>query len=341
MPRGRYPEPKRVQFFERLTTNLSATPGIESAAAASFVPVGGGGYGLGRVFLLDGQPEPPSSHDHPAQWNVITPDYFRTMGIPLLRGRAFTWADTSTTTQVVIINQTMARRVFGDADPIGRRMRSWRDENVYRQIVGVVADVRYWGLPSEDASLVYVPYAQDWWGLMRLTVRAQSNPAVFADTLRREVARLDPDIAVAQIRPLREMADESIAAHRFGAMLLAVFAIAAAILAGVGVYGVMSYAVTQRRHEFGVRLALGATPGNVFRMILRRGLLLAAFGSALGVAGGFALAPVMRGLLSGIGPFDRVTFAVVPLVLLAVAFAACAVPGMRAARTTPLEALRE
>lgn len=341
MPRGRYPIDRRIQFFERLTAGLASTPGIESAAATSWVPVGGGGYGLGRVFLLDGQPEPPASTDHPALWNVVTPDYFRTLGIPLVRGRAFAWSDTRTTMQVAIINQTMARRVFGDADPIGRRIRSWRDENVYREIVGVVADVRYNGLADEDQSLFYVPYAQDWWGLMTLTIRTPGNPATFADALRREVGRLDPDIAVAEITPLRQLADESIAPQRFGAMLLAVFAGAALILAAVGVYGVMSYAVTQRRHEFGVRLALGATPAGLFGLIVRRGLVLAAIGSAAGIAGSIALAPVMRELLSEIEPLDAVTFTLVPLVLLAVAFASCALPGRHAARTPPLEALRD
>jgi putative ABC transport system permease protein len=341
LPSARYRPPDRVQFYERLVEALRSSPGVEAVAVTSYLPAGGRGFGLGRVFLLEGQPEPPASSDHPASWNVVSPDYFRTLGIELVRGRTFTHQDRADSTPVMIINRTMARRVFGEADPLGRKLRSWRDENVLREIVGVVSDVRYNGLADEDRSLVYVPHQQNAWGSMTIAVRAQSDPAAIAESLRREVARLDREVAVARIRPLAAMAADSIAAQRFGAVLLGVFAFAAALLAGIGVYGVMSYAVANRRHEFGVRLALGAAPRDLFRMIVRRGLLLATGGAAIGLAAGAALAPVMRGLISGVTPFDRATLATVPLVLLLVAVIACAVPGHRAARTEPLEAIRE
>jgi predicted permease len=332
---------KTTQFFQQLTTALAAAPGVEAAAATSFLPVGGGGFGLGRVFLLEGQAEPPATQDHGANWNVVTPDYFRTLGIRVVRGRAFTPQDTASSRQVMVINETMARRVFGATDPIGRRMRSWRDENVLREIVGVVSDVRYGGLADDDTSLVYVPHAQDWWGLMIVTVRAKGDPALLAETLRREVARLDPDVAVAGVATLKSLAAESISPHRFGALLLAIFAAAAVLLAGIGVYGVMNYVVAQRSHEIGVRLALGAKPRDAFRLVVGRGLMLTAIGATVGLAGAFALGPVMESLLSGVRPRDTVTLVTVPLILAAVAFLGCALPGRRAARIAPLEALRQ
>jgi putative ABC transport system permease protein len=340
-PSARYPEPAaRAQFYDRLIDALASAPGVEAAAATSYLPAGGRGFGLGRVFLVEGQPEPPASSDHPAQWNVVTPDYFRTLGIPIVRGRAFTRRDTADSRPVMIINQTMAARVFGQADPIGRRLRSWRDENLLREIVGVVADVRYEGLADEDQSLVYVPHHQNSWPSMTVALRTHGHPAALADILRREVSRLDRDVAVARISTLSSLAANSIAPQRFGALLLAMFAAAAALLAGIGVYGVMSYAVAQRRHELGVRLALGAQPRDLFALVLGRGLVLTALGSALGLAGARALGPAIGGLLFGVGPTDPVTLVLVPVGLAAVALLACWLPGRRAARIDPLEALR-
>lgn len=341
VPSARYREPAlRAQFYDRLIDALNAAPGVEAAAATSYLPAGGRGFGLGRVFLLEGQPEPPATSDYDAMWNVVTADYFRTLGIPILRGRAFTRQDTADARPVMIVNQTMATRVFGHDDPIGKRMRSWRDENLLREIVGIVGDVRYSGLADRDQSLVYVPHHQNSWGSMTVAIRASGDPAGFADTLRREVTRLDPDIAVARIGTLSSIAANSIAPHRFGALLLALFAAAAALLAGIGVYGVMSYVVAQRRHELGVRLALGATPRDLFALVVNRGLLLAGVGAVMGLAGALALGPALRGLLYGVKPTDPVTLLLVPVVLAAVALIACSVPARRAARIDPIDALR-
>lgn len=330
-----------TQFFERLTAALAAAPGVEAAAATSYLPAGGTGFGLGRVFLLDGQPEPPASNDHGAQWNVVTPDYFRTLGIRVVRGRALTPQDSAASRPVMVINETMAHRVFGDGDPIGRRMRSWRDENVLREIVGVVSDVRYSGLADQETSLVYVPHAQDPWRLMIVTLRAQGKPAMLAETLRREVARIDSDVAVAGVATLASLASDTIAPYRFGALLLGLFAAAAVLLAGIGVYGVMSYVVAQRSHEIGVRLALGARPRDAFRLVVGRGLLLTAIGAAIGLGAALLAGPAMESLLPGVTPRDAVTFASVPLILAFVAFIGCAIPARRAARIEPLEALRQ
>jgi putative ABC transport system permease protein len=240
----------------------------------------------------------------------------------------------------MIINETMAAGVFGNADPLGRRLRSWRDENLLREIVGVVANVRYNGLADEDQPLVYVPHHQNSWSSMTVALRAQGDPATLASILRNEVSRLDRDVAVSRISTLSAIAADSIAPQRFGALLLAMFAAAAALLAGIGVYGVMSYAVAQRRHELGVRLALGARPRELFTLVVSRGLRLAAVGAALGLAGSLALGSVLRGLLFGVRPTDPATFVLVPVVLAAVALLACALPGRRATRIDPIEALR-
>jgi putative ABC transport system permease protein len=340
LPAARHPRPVRAQSFERLIDGLASSPGVEMAAVSSFLPAGGGGFGLGRVFLLEGQPEPPASQDYGALWNVVSPEYFRTTGIRVVRGRAFERTDTAEARPVMIINETMARRVFGTEDPIGRRMRSWRDENVLREIVGVVSDVRYAGLASNETSLVYVPHRQDPWGSMIVTVRAKGRPASLAATLRDEVRKVDPDVAVAAIATLESLAVQSIAPQRFGALLLAVFASAAVLLAGVGVYGVMNYIVAQRRHETGVRLALGATPRSVFARVVLRGLTLAAAGAAIGLTVALLLGPLIRSLLWGVDAFDPLTLITVPVVIGVIALLACALPARRAAHIAPLDALR-
>jgi putative ABC transport system permease protein len=341
LPGARYDEDAaRVEFYERLTATLEATPGIEAAGAGSYVPAGGGGFGLGRVFLQQEQPEPPASTDHPANWNVVTPGYFRALGMRIVRGRGFSDHDRAGTAPVMIINETMARRVFGSADPIGRRLRSWRDENVLREIVGVVSDVRYSGVADEARSLVYVPHRQDSWGSLTAVVRTAADPAAMAETLRRAVATLDRDVAVARLRPLASLASDSIATQRFGAMLLALFAGSAALLAGIGIYGVMAYAVARRTHELGLRLALGATPRSLVALVIRRGAQLTACGIVAGLIGAVAAGRLMRGLLFGVTPADATTLIAVSTVLALVALFACAIPAQRAARSEPLSALR-
>src|SRR6185295_17082223 len=176
LPGARYGDAeKSSRFFTDLIARIAADPRVESAAAASFVPVGTGGFGLGRVFLFEGQPEPPASQDLGAQWNVITPDYFRAVGMKLLAGRAFSDFDQSTSTPVTIVSDSFAKRMFPNESPLGKRVRSWRDENVYREIVGVVSEVRYTGLSDKFAPQFYVPHTQNSWGAMLLTVRARSG----------------------------------------------------------------------------------------------------------------------------------------------------------------------
>ena len=341
VPSARYQKDADVvRFYDRLTRALKEVPGITAAAATSYLPAGGGGFGLGRVFLIEGQPEPPSGRDYPASWNVITPDYFHTLGIPLMRGRGFTEHDTATSTPVIVINDTLARRMFPGEDPIGRRIRSWRDENQLREIVGIVADVRYEGLADQDRGLVYVPHQQNSWRVLVVAARAAGDPAALASALRETVNRIDPNLGLGRLGTLSQFASASVSRERFSAALLAAFAGVAVLLAAVGIYGVMAYVVACRRRELGVRAALGASPRELFALVVRHGLALTLVGGAIGLAGSLAAGRALSGLLFGVSGADPLTLVVVGLVLPAFSITACSLPARRAARVDPVVTLR-
>jgi putative ABC transport system permease protein len=342
LPGARYPESaQRGEFVRQLTSRLASEPGVESAAITTYLPVGGGGFDLGRVFLADGWPEPPAHNDVAAQWTVISPDYFRTLGMPLRRGRMFEDRDNANATPVIIVSETFARRAFGDENPLGRRIRSWRDENLYREIVGVVADVPYASLSDPTRSIVYIPHQQNTWGLITVVVRAASGPPeALAPVLRRTVNSLDPDLALAGVTAMTTIARDSIARERVSATLMSALALAALVLAALGIYGVMSYAVAERRQEMGLRLALGASPRDLYRTVLSRGLTLTAVGLGIGLALAIGAARLLRALLYDTSPFDPVAFASTAGVLLLIAFIACVVPARRASTADPLVALR-
>jgi putative ABC transport system permease protein len=342
LPGARYPEgSQRAEFVRQLTSRLASETGVASAAVTTYLPVGAGGFDLGRVFLAEGWPEPPAHADVPAQWIVISPDYFRTLGVPLVRGRVFEDRDNATATQVIIVSETFARRAFGDDNPLGRRVRSWRDENIYREIVGVVADVPFSSLADPTRSIVYIPHQQNTWGLLTVVVRAAAGPPdALAPILRRTVASLDPDLALAQVGTMSLFARDSIARERLSTTLMSALALAALVLAALGIYGVMSHAVAQRRQEMGLRLALGASPGDLYRAVLARGLTLTATGLTIGLVLAIGAARLLRALLFETSPFDPLAFASTAGVLLLIAVVACVLPARRAAAADPLVALR-
>ncbi len=342
LPGARYPEARtRAEFVRQLTERLAAEPGIDAAAVTTYLPVGGGGFGLGRVFLGDGWPEPPAGPDVPAMWTVISPDYFRTLGIRVVSGRAFGARDTDTSTPVIVVSETFARNAFGSSSPLGRRIRSWRDENMYREIVGVVADVPFSSLADRGRAVVYIPYQQDSWNALIVTVRAaQGSPEILTGTLRRTVGSLDPDIALARVGAMSLFARESIARERVSTTLMTLLALAALVLSALGIYGVMSYSVTERRQEMGVRLALGASPRDLYRSVLTQGLGLTAAGLGSGLVLAIAAARLLAGLLYGTSPFDAVAFLATSAALAVVAVLACWIPARRAAHADPLIALR-
>jgi putative ABC transport system permease protein len=262
------------------------------------------------------------------------------MQSPLIAGRSFTEQDTEQSPQVVIINETMARKVFPGEDPLGKRITVWRDEKFMREIVGVVGDVKPSGLDAENEPQIYVPHAQDPWGVMSLVVRTKGEPTVLAGAVRSAVLALDKDQPVYDVKTMEDVVAASVASRRTPMLLFTVFAGVALLLAAVGIYGVISYSVTQRTHEIGIRMALGAQTTDVLKMIVRQGMALSLVGVLTGLLAAFALTRVMSGLLFGVSATDPVTFAAVSVLLAAVALLASYIPARRATKVDPMVALR-
>jgi putative ABC transport system permease protein len=342
LPWARYQKGEaRAAFYESLIDRLQEVPGVKAAAASSAVPLGGGGFYLGRAFLAEGRPQPPAGPEVDAMWNIVTPGYFGTTGTVIKKGRDFTRADVEGALPVAIVNEAFARAMFPNEEALGRRVKSWRDENVLREIVGIVGDVRYFGAADEIRPLFYVPHRQNSWGDMVVTVRAGTSGNVsLIPALRAAIAGLDKDLAIGDVRTASQSMADSIARPRFNALLLSSFAFLALVLAAVGLYGIVSYSVVQRTREIGVRIALGASGTDVQRMVLRRTLALLGVGLLAGTAGALAVTRLMAGLLFETGAWDPAAFATGALVLAAVALLAGYLPARRAARLDPMAALR-
>lgn len=341
VPAARYPGAAQVaDGFERITDAVRRVPGVVAAAGTSSLPLGGGGFYLGRVFLREGQPEPPVSADTPGAWSVVQPGYFETMGIPIVEGRSFTEYDGAKSTPVIIISRSMAREMFPNSSPLGRRIRSWRDENVYREIVGVAADVRYYGLTADITNNVYVPHLQDTWRSIVLVVRTAGDPAARVRPIREAIWKIDRKLPVSEVRTLEQVVDQNLARTRFSMFLLAIFGAAAIILAAAGIYGLIAYVVAQRSREIGIRMALGAARTQVLSMVASGALRLAGAGVLLGLAGASALTRLMKSLLFEVSPTDARTLAAASAVLLAATIAAAFIPSWRATRVDPVETLR-
>jgi putative ABC transport system permease protein len=329
------------EFYRRLTARVEELPGVRSAAVVEAgLPLETGGN---QYVMIEGRARGAS-----VDYRTITPGYFRTLGIRLAQGRSFTAADVQGADPVVVVNESFARRYLSGHDAVGRTVSFEGGRGVPRRIVGVVGDVRsYIGLPANPT--VFLPSAQTPVGYTRMfgswfpihvVVRAAGDPASLVAGLTRAIHDTDARVPVGGVRPLEETLSDSVAGSQFQMLLLAVFASLALVLAAVGIYGVMSYLVAQRSREIGVRLALGAVPGEVLRMVLGRGMLLALAGAALGLAGAVGLTRLLRSWLYGVSALDPVTFAAVAALLLLVALAACWLPARRAAMVDPVVALR-
>jgi len=271
---------------------------------------------------------------------AVTPDYFQTLQIPLQAGRTFTDQDNLQNTKVVIVNETMARRLWPGESPIGRHFTIWRDEKFPREVVGIVGDTKE-ALDKEAESQMYVPYAQDaGWGSLSLVVRTTGEPTAFAGAVRQAIRSVEKEMLIYNLKTLNDLISTSAAPRRIPMLLMSAFAGVAMLLAMLGIYGVTSYYVTQRTHEIGVRMALGAQIEDVLKLVLKRAMLLAAIGVGIGIAGAVAVTRYMTTLLFGVKPVDAMTFVAVAVVLALVVLVACLVPARKAARIDPLEALR-
>ncbi len=331
---------RKLGFWDQLMARLEAASGVQSASAATAIPLGGGGFYLGRTMIEAGAPEPPAGTEVGIQWSAVAPRYFTTLGQPLLAGRDFTAQDDSAGPQVIIVNRAFAQELFKGAPAVGRRVFSWRDERKEREIVGVVGDVRYSGVSDSLRPLVYVPLAQEPHTSMVVVLRGAAAPGLLLEAARRELAALEPGIAMARPGTMAQVRADSIAQPRFTAFLLGVFAASAVLLAAVGLFGLLSYTVAQRERELSVRIALGASGREVRRLVVGQALTLAGAGIGLGLVGAVALTRVLRALLFGVTPGNPIAFAAVSALLLGVALAASWLPARRAARADPLAALR-
>ena len=338
LPRAKYEEPQRVAaFYERLLQEASAVPGVESAGAVSILPLAGNDSS--NFVQIEGrEPLPPGQALRAGRRNVSL-DYFRALSIPVKRGRAFTQADAEGAPPVLVINEALARAFFPGEDPVGKRVRTG-DRSPWVEVVGVVGDVRHRGLDVDTRPEMFFPHLQTPSRQMTLVVRTSGDPEALAGPLRERVRAIDRDQPVGNVRTMEGWLSESVASRRFSATVLGIFAAVAAGLAALGLYGVVSYSVAQRTHEIGLRVALGARPRDVLRLVIGQGMLLTLIGTAVGVAAALALTRLMSSLLFGVAATDATVFVTVPLLLAGVALLACYFPARRATKVDPMVALR-
>ncbi len=343
LPASRYPQAfseypnwtRVIAFQDQLLDRVSALPGVRSASLAVNHPLR---EGWTTRFQIEGRPEVPEGQLDEANIRPVSPDYFETVGIRLLRGRVFTPLDRVDSPEVVLVNEAMVRQHFNEAeDPLKKALLFWGKR---RQIVGIVEDVHFHGITLPSTPAMYAPMAQVPLGGFSVLVRAGAEPLKLAGPVRDLVWSMDRDLAVSGVSTLRQVFSESIARPRFNMLLLAIFAGVALTLSMIGVYGVMNHAVTSRTREIGVRVALGARRGDIFRLVLRGGMGVAAIGALTGMAVAALLSRFIRGMLHGVEATDWVTFSAVAGLLLLTALLACVAPARRATRVDPLTALR-
>ncbi|HEX7049884.1 MAG TPA: ABC transporter permease [Longimicrobiales bacterium] len=338
---SRYDDPANmIQFWDRLLERIEALPGVVSAAAGSNILLPQ--LAWSGTVTIEGKPEPPQMERIEVTIDVITPGMFRTIGTPLVRGRDFTERDDGDAPRVAIINQAMADRFWPGEDPIGRRF-SWgspQNDEDWLTIVGVVGNARRTAQDREARPSGYLPFRQAQVRGMLLSVRTSRDPLLLAGPVREAVRATDPTVPVAELATLERLLDERLAQRRLTTLLVAVFSALALLLATIGVYGVISYAVTQSVREIGIRIALGAVRADVLRLVLRRVGVLVGAGIAIGLAGAFFATRVLAGLLYGVGTTDPITFIGAPAILLGTALVAGLVPARRATRVDPMVALR-
>jgi putative ABC transport system permease protein len=338
LPEARYPTSERKNaLYDELIANLKRAPGVDSVAAVGTLPMTTGV--TGGSFEIEGRPKPADWVDTLVQYNTVTPGYFRVMGIPLLRGRDFDERDTDASIPVAIINDMLAQQFFPHEDPIGHRFKDDYDGS-RRTIIGVVASIKHQQPMNPPIPGLYAPYVQKPWGGMWVTVRAAGDALKLVAFARSAVRAFDPELPVLRIRTMSQVVADSLSQLTLLTSSLAGFAGFALILTAIGTYGITAYSVTQRMHEMGIRMALGASRRAILVLVLRRGALLAVAGVALGIPLALAMSRLLGSFLYGISSRDLTVFVGVPILLIAVALAACVIPARRATRVDPMIALR-
>ncbi|HZF37447.1 MAG TPA: ABC transporter permease [Blastocatellia bacterium] len=340
LSRSKYSRPQQAVFFQQLLERLRALPGIQAAGAVYPMPLSGMEEDV--WFDIEGQPPPAPGEHRTAGPRGVSPGYFKAQGIQLLKGRVFTESDGGDTPPVVVINEALARRYWPNQDPVGRRVSfdSRNGQSVWSEIVGVVKSVRHMALSEEPRSEIYIPFTQHPLAFMTLVARTDGAPLNFVATVRSQVQAVDKDQPISNVRTMEERLASTVSQRRFSLILLAIFAGLALSLAAIGIYGVMSYLVTQRRHEIGVRMALGAQTGDVLRLVIRQGMALALTGVLIGLIAAFGLTRLLKSLLFDLSATDPLTFFATALLLALAALLACYLPARRATKVDPVVALR-
>ena len=333
-------ESRQVAFFNRLHDRVKSIPGVEAAGFISELPMSG--QANDTFFTVKEHPPADPSVREDADFRVVGGDYFSAMRIPLLAGREFSLQNAAGSLPVIVINEPLAKRYFGSENPIGKHLEIFegKPEFVSREIIGIVGGNKHFALQESPRPEMFIPLAQAARGRLNVVVRGSADPAALASAVREAVTSIDPDEATAGFRTMNAVVSASAASDRFNALLLGAFGAIALLLTAAGIFGVLSYLVTQRTREIGLRVALGAQPGDVLGVIVGHGMRLALTGLAIGLAGALALAHWMTSFLYGVKPTDPLTFAAVTALLSATAFAACYFPARRAMRVDPMIALR-
>jgi ABC-type antimicrobial peptide transport system permease subunit len=339
-PEVKYPTTSRApQLYRALLDSLQAIPGVRGASVSSGIPFGAGTYSRHPMITTEKSVLPPATAV-PIDWRIVSPGYFKTMGIPLLHGRDFTDADGPDARPVMIVSAATAKKFWGDEDPLGRTLRKTGNPRIPYTIIGVVGDVRSTALTEEFPSLYY-PMASRAWPSMDVVVRGEGpTPEALLPAIREKVHELDSELALANVRTMEQWLSNGTAQPRLNTVLLSVFAFVALLIASVGIYGVLAYSVSQRTGEIGVRMALGATPRDALRLVIREGMIVVAIGIGAGLLGGLALGRAVSSLVFGVPVRDPAVFIGVAATLGIVALAACTIPALRASRVDPIVALR-
>ncbi len=340
LPDTTYPETdKQVTFYKQFVERVKSQPGVESAALITPLPMGGNTMML--TFRVEGREPLPPGQRQSANWRATTDGYFKTMSIPLVRGRGFSESDDEKSPKVIVINEAMAQQYFAGEEPLGQRIAiGYGPNNTTAEVIGIVGNVKHHGLNIQGGSEMYTPISQTPLPFANLVVKTALDPQTVAAAVQSQAAALDQDLPVHSAKPMEAFLSASISRPKFNTLLLTIFAAIALVLAGVGIYGVMAYSVAQRTHEMGIRMALGARRADVLRLVVGQGMTLAVVGVGLGLAAAYGLTRLMESLLFGVTATDPLTFIGVSLVLATVSLLANLIPARRATKVDPMVALR-